>query len=66
MQLFSFKRFLTKILMFSSKNGMLQSAKQFCKVDLDLWGQNTTFSILVFFDKNLMFSSKNSISESAK
>jgi hypothetical protein len=29
------KCFLTKILMFLSKNGILQSAERFCKVDLD-------------------------------
>jgi hypothetical protein len=52
--------------MFLSKNGILRSAKQFCKVDLDSWGQNATFFILAFFDKNLIFLSKNGISQSAK
>jgi hypothetical protein len=37
------KRFLTKILIFLQKNSIFQSAKQFCEVDLDSWGQNTTF-----------------------
>jgi hypothetical protein len=44
-------RLLTKMLMYLCKNGILQSAKQFCKVDLDLWGQNATFFLLVFFNK---------------
>jgi hypothetical protein len=37
--------------MFLSKNGILQSAKQFCEVDLDLWGQNTAFFFQAFSDK---------------
>jgi hypothetical protein len=38
--------------MFLSKNGILQSAKQLRKVDLDLWGQNPTFLFQAFFDQS--------------
>ena len=60
--------------MFLSKNDISRSAKQFCEMDLDLWGQNKTF----FFHENnqnnqnatkitkvLMFLS-NGISQSTK
>jgi hypothetical protein len=49
-----------------SKNGILQSPKQFRKVDLDLWAQNATFSSELFLSKFLMFLSKNGIFQSAK
>jgi hypothetical protein len=52
MQPFFSKHFLTKFLMFLSKNGISRSAKRFLKVDLDLWGENTTFFFHAFFDKN--------------
>ena len=44
--------FLTKFVMFLSKNGISQSAKQFHKVDLDLQGQSATFFFQAFFDQN--------------
>jgi hypothetical protein len=50
MQLSSSKRFLPKLLMFLSKNGILRSAKQFREVDLDLWAQYATFFFEAFFD----------------
>jgi hypothetical protein len=37
--------------MFLCKNSISQSAKGFHKVDLDSWGQNTTFFFQAFFDK---------------
>jgi hypothetical protein len=52
--------------MFLSKNSILQSAKQFHKVDSDLRGQNVTFFFQAFFTKIFMFLSKNGISRSAK
>jgi hypothetical protein len=51
MQLFSSKSFLTKSLVFLSRNCILRSAKQFCEVDLDSWGQNITFFFRAFLDK---------------
>jgi hypothetical protein len=60
------ERFLTKILIFLSKNGILQSAKQFRKVDLDLWGQNATFFFQAFFAQNFDVFVKNNLSRSAK
>jgi hypothetical protein len=65
MQLFFSKRFLTKIWMFLSKNGILHSAKQFHEVDFDSGGQEATFFSQAFFDKK-MFLSKTGISRSAK
>jgi hypothetical protein len=50
-QLFSSKRFFEKFCEVFVKNGILQSAKQFFKVDLDSWGQNITFFFQAFFDK---------------
>jgi hypothetical protein len=40
--------------MFLGNNGILQSAKRFCEVDLDLWGQNITFFFQALFVKILM------------
>jgi hypothetical protein len=39
--------------MFLSKNGISGSAKQFRKMDLDLWGQNPTFFFQAFFDQSV-------------
>jgi hypothetical protein len=52
--------------MFLSKNGILRSAKQFRKVDLDSWCQNATFFFQAFFDKMFYAFVKNDISRSAK
>jgi hypothetical protein len=41
------------MLMCLCKNGNSQSAKQFCEVDLDSWGQNATVFFQAFFDKNV-------------
>jgi hypothetical protein len=41
--------------MFLCKNGTSRSATRFCEIDLDSWGQNTTFFFQAFFfDKFLM------------
>jgi hypothetical protein len=49
---FFFQAFLNKFFgSFCKKNGILQSAKQFCEGALDSWGQNTTFFFQAFFDK---------------
>ena len=52
--------------MILSKNGISRSAKQFPEVDLDLWGQNTTFFFQAFFDQNFDVFVKNNLSRSAK
>jgi hypothetical protein len=52
--------------MFLSKNGISRSAKQFCEVDLDLWGQNGTFFFQAFIDQNFDVFVKNSILQNTK
>jgi hypothetical protein len=44
--------------MILSKNGILNSAKRFHKVDLDSWGQEATFFSQAFFDKKRCFCQK--------
>jgi hypothetical protein len=55
---FFFQAFFDKNFVVFVKNGILRSAKQFCEVDLDSWGQDATFFSQAFFYKNFDVLSK--------
>ena len=46
------KVFWKSLWCFLSRNGILQSAKQFLEVDLDSWGQNVIFFFRSFLDQS--------------